>query len=209
MNPNETDVKKPEYDPNWGYYGQGTMVSNDPGVKISKGKVLIVDDEEINLMVLDAYLNKDYDVIKAGGGKEAIEKITGDKPDIVLLDIMMPHVTGYDVCKFIKENESTHFIPVVIVTALSGSDAKVKCIELGADDYLTKPINRNELFARIRSLLKNKKYQDGIVHDKDKVEQQMEMMRKEKEELEKKVQERTEELKKAKISALKDRMNIK
>ena len=94
----------------------------------SKGKVLIVDDEELNLQLIEAYLNEEYEIITAQSGTEALNKIIRDKPDIVLLDIMMPQISGYDVCKSIKENDATRFIPVVMCTSLSGSEAKVKAI---------------------------------------------------------------------------------
>ena len=175
----------------------------------SKGKVLVVDDEELNLQLIEAYLNEEYEIITAQSGTEALNKIIVDKPDIVLLDIMMPQISGYEVCKSIKENDSTRFIPVVMCTSLSGSEAKVKAIEIGADDFLTKPINRQELFARIKSLLKKKQYQDELVHDKEIIEKQNKALRQEQNELEQKVHERTEELMKAKISGLKDRMKLK
>jgi len=185
------------------------MNPNEINPRGSKGKVLIVDDEELNLQLIEAYLNEEYEIITAQSGTEALKKIIEEKPDIVLLDIMMPQINGYDVCKSIKENDATRFIPVVMCTALSGSEAKVKAIEIGADDFLTKPINREELFARIKSLLKKKHYQDELVHDKEIIEQQNKALRQEHNELEQKVHERTEELMKAKISGLKDRLNVK
>ncbi|MBU4222534.1 MAG: response regulator [Euryarchaeota archaeon] len=172
-------------------------------------KVLVVDDEEVNIKLIEAMLNEEYEIITAQSGNEALNKIIEDKPDIVLLDIMMPQINGYDVCKSIKENDATRFIPVVMCTVLSESEAKIKAIEIGADGYLTKPINRIELLTRIKSLLKKKYYQDELVHDKEIIEQQNKALRQEHNELEQKVHERTEELMKAKISSLKDRMNVK
>jgi len=209
MDPNETVVKGFEYDPSGGYYGQEAMDPNITGAKGLKCKVLIVDDEEVNIKIIEAYLNKDYEIITAQSGFEALNKISEAKPDIVLLDIMMPKISGYDVCKSIKENDATCFIPVVMITALSGLEAKIKAIEIGADEYLTKPINRRELFIRIKSLLKKKYCQDELVHDKEIIEKQNETLRQEYDELEQKVHERTEELMKMKISGLKNRFNIK
>ncbi|MCX9083509.1 MAG: response regulator [Candidatus Methanoperedens sp.] len=211
MNPNQNDEKESDsdYDPSWGYVGPRAMDPNEIEAQESKGKVLIVDDEEVNIRIIEAYLNKEYKIIKAQSGNEALSKIREDKPDLVLLDIMMPQISGYDVCKSIKENDATRFIPVVMITALSGSDAKIKAIEIGADDYLTKPVHRIELLTRIKSLLKKKYCQDELVHDKEIIEKQNEVLRQERHELEQKVQERTEELKKAKISGLKNRLNIK
>ena len=185
------------------------MNPNEINPRGLKGKVLIVDDEELNLQLIEAYLNEEYEIITAQSGTEALNKIIKDRPDIVLLDIMMPQISGYDVCKSLKENDATRFIPVVMCTSLSGSEAKVKAIEIGADDFLTKPINRQELFARIRSLIKKKQYQDELVHDKEKIEKQNKALLQEHNELEQKVHDRTEELMKAKISGLKDRMKIK
>jgi PleD family two-component response regulator len=185
------------------------MNPNEINAQGSKGKVLVVDDEEINIKLIEAYLDEEYEIIRAKSGTEALKKIIEDKPDIVLLDIMMPQMSGYDVCNSIKENDATRFIPVVMCTALSGSEAKVKAIEIGADDFLTKPINREELFARMKSLLKKKQYQDELVHDKEIIEKQNKALRQEHKELEQKVHERTEELMKAKLSGLKDRMKLK
>ncbi len=185
------------------------MNQNETDAQGSKGKVLIVDDEEVNIRIIEAYLNKEYEIIKGQNGKEAMNKISQYKPDIVLLDIMMPQISGYDVCKSIKENEATRCIPVVMITALSGLEAKIKAIEVGADDYLTKPINRIELFTRVKSLLKKKYYQDELVHNKEIIEKQNEVLRQEHDELEQKVHERTEKLVKMKISGLKDRLNLK
>ena len=164
------------------------------------GRLLIVDDEEVNIKLIEAYLNEEYEIITAQSGNEALNKIIEDKPDIVLLDIMMPQISGYDVCRSIKENDATRFIPVVMCTALSESEAKIKAIEIGADGYLIKPINRIELLTRIKSLLKKKHYQDELVHDKEIIEKQNEALRQEHNELKQKVLERTEELMKAKIS---------
>jgi DNA-binding response OmpR family regulator len=209
MNPNETDEKRSQYDPSWGYYGQGVKDPIDTGAQGSKYKVLIVDDEEVNTRIIEAYLNKDYEIITAQNGREAMEKISKDKPDIVLLDIMMPYISGYDVCKSIKENEATRFMPVVMITALSGSEAKIKAIEIGAEGYLTKPINGIELITRVKSLLKKKYHHDQLVQDKENIEKQNKALSLEHDELEQKVHERTEELKKAKISSIKYKLNLK
>jgi DNA-binding response OmpR family regulator len=209
MNPNEIEENGSEYDPSWGYYGQGVMGVNETCAQGSKGKVLVVDDEEVNIRIIEAYLNKEYEIITAQSGKEAMNKISQEKPDIVLLDIMMPQISGYDVCKSIKEKDATRLMPVVMITALSGLEAKIKAIEIGADDYLTKPINRKELFTRVKSLLKKKYYQDELAHNKEIIEKQNEALRQEYDQLEEKVHERTEKLVKIKISCLKDRLNLK
>ncbi len=198
-----------EYDRSWGYYDQRAMYPNETGAQGLKYKVLIVDDEEVNIRLIEAYLNEEYEIITAQSGKEAMNKISENKPDIVLLDIMMPQISGYDVCKSIKENDATRFIPVVMITALSGSEAKIKAIEIGSDDYLTKPINRIELITRVKSLLKKKYYQDQLVHHKEIIEKQNEALHLEHDELEQKVHERTAELMETKISSLKNRLKLK
>jgi len=211
MNPNETGVKGSGIDSFWDgyYYGQGAKNSNETSEQRArlKAKVLIVDDEEVNIRVIEAYLNNEYDITTAQNGREAMEKISQGKPDIVLLDIMMPIITGYDVCKSIKENDATRFIPVVIITALCGSEAKIKAIEIGADDYLTKPINGIEFITRLKSLLKKKYYQDQLVHDKEIIEMQNKALRLEHDELERKVLERTAELTMTRVSNLRNLMN--
>ncbi len=135
-------------------------------------KVLVVDDEPVNVKLITANLENDYEIIPAYSGKEALEKIKSENPDIVLLDIMMPEINGYEVCKKIKQQGTTRFIPVVMITALSELDDKIKAIEAGADDFLTKPISRLELITRIKSLLKAKEFHDQLIKSKEKIEAQ-------------------------------------
>lgn len=135
-------------------------------------KILVVDDEPVNVKLITANLENDYEIIPAYSGKEALEKINSDKPDIVLLDIMMPDISGYEVCKKIKQQDTTRFIPVVIITALSGLEDKIKAIESGADDFLTKPVRRVELITRVKSLLKAKYFHDQLIESKEKIEAQ-------------------------------------
>ncbi len=137
-----------------------------------RNKILVADDEPINVELITAYLGCDYDIIPACDGKEALEKINSRKPDIVLLDIMMPEISGYDVCREIKRQDMTRFLPVVMVTALSGFEDKINAIEAGADDFLVKPISRTELIARVKSLLKAKYFHDELVVSKQKIEAQ-------------------------------------
>lgn len=139
-----------------------------------RAKVLVVDDEPVNVELISAYLEKEYDLVSAYSGKDALDKIMTDRPDIVLLDILMPGVNGYEVCEKIKQQDSTRFTPIVMITALTEIEDKIKAIEYGSDDFLTKPINRVELVMRVKSLLKTKYYHDQLVKSKEQIEAQNE-----------------------------------
>ena len=126
-------------------------------------RVLVVDDHPQNVELLEAYLIPEgYDVVTAFDGIEALERVAEGAPDIVLLDVMMPRMDGYEVCKKMKEDEATRFIPIVMVTALKELEDKIKSIESGADDFLTKPIVKIELLTRIRSLIRVKRLHDDL-----------------------------------------------
>jgi response regulator RpfG family c-di-GMP phosphodiesterase len=128
-----------------------------------KPLILAVDDEEMNLELLEILMVPlGYQVEKAKNGKEALEKIAERSPDIILLDVMMPGMDGFEVCRILKEDEKTRDIPVVMVTALNQIENKVTGIETGADDYLIKPFHRNELIARVKSLLKVRTLNDKV-----------------------------------------------
>ena len=124
-------------------------------------RILVVDDTPMNVEMLSSILTfKGYAVSTASGGREALEKIGTEQPDLVLLDVMMPDMNGYDVCRAIRAGAGTAMLPVVMVTALDPAAERVKGIEAGADDFLSKPINQPELLARVKSLLRVKKYHD-------------------------------------------------
>ena len=126
-------------------------------------RVLVVDDLPVNVKLLEAKLLAEYfDVITATSGAEALAKIETDSPDIVLLDVMMPGMDGFEVCERIKRNPISQHIPVVMVTALDQPSDRVKGIEAGADDFLTKPLNDIALFARVRSLVRLKMMTDEL-----------------------------------------------
>ena len=126
-------------------------------------RILVVDDTPVNLKLLGDLLSaKGYNVSTAASGAEALEKIDKTPPDLVLLDVMMPGMSGYEVCKKLRENPATAVLPVVMVTALDPAQERVKGIDVGADDFLTKPINQPELLARVRSLLRVKSLWDQL-----------------------------------------------
>lgn len=125
--------------------------------------ILIVDDIETNIKLLEAkLLNEYYTVFKTNSSKEALDILKKEKIDIVLLDVMMPEMDGFEVCKKIKTDPETTHIPVVMVTALSDIDDRVKGLEAGADEFLTKPINDTALFIRIKSLSRMKSLIDEL-----------------------------------------------
>lgn len=127
------------------------------------GRVLVVDDTAVNLKLLADLLGaKGYAVSTATSGVEALAAIEAEPPDLVLLDVMMPGMSGYEVCRKIRDNAATAMLPVVMVTALDPTQERVKGIEAGADDFLSKPINQPELLARVRSLLRVKSLWDQV-----------------------------------------------
>ncbi|MEV4262918.1 response regulator [Kribbella sp. NPDC049584] len=129
---------------------------------VDRTRVLVVDDQPPNVRLLEAILSpRGYDVLTASSGEQALELIGAEDIDLVLLDILMPGIDGYEVCRRIRDQVDTAYMPVVMVTA-SGDEQKVKALEAGADDFLTKPINQSELLARVASLARIKRYQDTI-----------------------------------------------
>ncbi|MDX1975644.1 MAG: PleD family two-component system response regulator [Rickettsiales bacterium] len=126
-------------------------------------QILVVDDVPANIKLLEAKLASEYyDVITAKDGFEAIEKTKENKPDLILLDVMMPGMDGFETCRKLKENVDVSHIPVVMVTALSEKSDRLKGLESGADDFITKPINDTALFARVRSLVRIKTLLDEL-----------------------------------------------
>lgn len=120
-------------------------------------RILVVDDTPANVKLLEAKLLQEYyEVITAVNGMEAIEKAKTEHPDIILLDVMMPGMDGFEVCQRLRADDETMHIPVVMVTALSEKSDRIHGLEVGADDFLTKPVNDMALFARVKSLVRLK-----------------------------------------------------
>jgi two-component system, OmpR family, alkaline phosphatase synthesis response regulator PhoP len=119
------------------------------------GRILIADDNEQNRELLEAYLSDEgHEILMAADGQETIDVARSEKPDLILLDIMMPRMSGYEVCHQLKSDEQTQRIPVLVVTALKEMGDIEKAVAAGADDFLSKPVHRLELKTRVRSLLK-------------------------------------------------------
>jgi putative two-component system response regulator len=117
--------------------------------------VLAVDDNEQNLQLLEEYLSTwGYDVMLARDGREALQRYPDINPSVIILDVMMPVMDGYEACSCIKAEQAGRTIPILMLTALTGTEDKIKALERGADDFLNKPINKDELRTRIRSLVR-------------------------------------------------------
>jgi adenylate cyclase len=128
-----------------------------------KKKILVVDDTPMNVKLLVDLLGfHDYEMVAASSGIEALEQVTKERPDLILLDVVMPGMSGYEVCQKLRGDPETAVLPVVMVTALNPAQERVHGIEAGADDFLTKPINQAELLARVRSLLRVKELHDTV-----------------------------------------------
>jgi adenylate cyclase len=126
--------------------------------------ILVVDDLPQNIRLLEAVLSpKGFRVVAASSGEEALDVLSKEHPDLVLLDILMPGMDGYEVCRRIRQDPGTAFLPVIMITA-SGEEEKVRAIESGADDFVSKPFDQAELLARVRSLVRVKRYHDTIEH---------------------------------------------
>jgi adenylate cyclase len=126
-------------------------------------RILVVDDTPSNVKLLADILHaRGYAVVTAVNGAEALARVERDAPDLVLLDVMMPGMSGYEVCRKLRDNPATAMLPVIMVTALDPGQERVKGIEAGADDFLTKPIHQPEILARVRSLLRIKALHDQL-----------------------------------------------
>jgi signal transduction histidine kinase len=128
----------------------------------TRPRILVVDDVPQNVRLLEAVLSSNgYDVSAASSGTEALEKVASDLPDLVLLDIQMPELDGYEVCRRLRADSRTAFLPVVMITS-SDTEVRVNALEAGADDFVLKPFDQQELLVRVRSLVRIKEYHDTI-----------------------------------------------
>ena len=142
-------------------------------------KILVVDDEPRNVKILQIQLNaRGYTVYTAADGLEALDIVEKEMPDLILLDINMPKMDGFEVVRRIRTNETTEFIPIVMITALRDTrENRIKSIEAGADDFIEKPFDSLEVLARVRSLLRIKQYQDTLAKHNARLEEELQMAR--------------------------------
>jgi len=160
----------------------------------AKPRILYIDDEPVNLKLFEAALVPEgYEVIKTKNGKEALEIIKEQGVDIVFLDVMMPEMDGYEICRRLKANPLTQHIPIVMVTALTDKASRIKGLEVGANDFMTKPVDNIELMVRTKNLLKIKEFADFLKKHNEildlEVKKAVEALQKSEEELKKRIKE--------------------
>ena len=147
--------------------GRGSVCFADSGrppIADGLSRVLVVDDEPVNTQILKAMLKPlNCDSVVVGNGEEALEALSAGDIDLVLLDAMMPRMDGFEACRRLKSDPATRMVPVIMVTALGDADSRIRAIEAGADDFITKPPDRVELSARVRALIRTKKLNDSLV----------------------------------------------
>lgn len=140
-----------------------SRAATSPVVADHRGRVLVVDDEPLNVKLFKAKLATErYEVQTASNGAEALRLVAEQAPDLILLDIMMPGMDGYEVTRRLKADPATSHVPVILVTALTGTEEKNRGLEAGADEFLNKPVNTHELLARVKSMIRLKQYQEQL-----------------------------------------------
>lgn len=141
-------------------------------------RILVVDDNPDNVEIIDARLSsRGYSIERASNGQEALDQVAENPPHLILLDVMMPIMDGFEVSRRIKRDSSLPYIPIILVTARGETQDKVEGLDAGADDYLTKPINFPELEARVRSMLRIKKLQDELDYKNRELEEVNQQLR--------------------------------
>jgi len=139
-----------------------------------KSVILIVDDYPQNLKLLEAYLlPMGYEIVKATNGEEALAKLSGNEIDLILLDVMMPDIDGFEVTRRVRQDNKNHLLPIILITSLRETEYRVKGIEAGCDDFISKPVDKIELLARVQSLLKVKAYNDLMVNYRKELESEV------------------------------------
>ena len=134
-----------------------------PSLRQRIPRILVIDDKVDTLLLLRELLtSRGYEVISTTDSHEAQELVQSEKPDLILMDVIMPGLSGYDLCRELKNDTQTRLVPIVMITGLSDRDDRVRGIEAGADDFLSKPLYPEELFARVKSLLKLKEFTDEL-----------------------------------------------
>ncbi len=135
------------------------------GFEVEPPKILVVDDHPASRMTAVALLSVEgYEVLEAESGCVALERVMKSQPDLILLDVMMPGMDGFEVCQKLKQDEQTRLIPVIFITALNDRRSRIRGIEVGGDDFLTKPFDRLELAARVKSLVSQKRLNEDLDH---------------------------------------------
>jgi signal transduction histidine kinase len=144
----------------------------------NKSKILIIDDEIKNIRLFKAMLMSErYLTFEALSGEQTLAIVPGIKPDLILLDVILPGINGFDVCRKLKQADETKIIPIVMVTALSEKAHRLKALDAGADDFLSKPVDRSELLVRVKSLLRIKTYHDELRASNREIAEQNEKLR--------------------------------
>ena len=139
-----------------------------------KPVILVVDDQPQNIELLEAYLvPQGFEIVKAATGQKALGKLSGNQIDLILLDVMMPGMDGFEVTRRVRQDNTHRMLPIIFLTALRETKNRVKGIEAGCDDFISNPFDKIELLARVRSLLKVKAYNDLISNYRKELESEV------------------------------------